>query len=107
MYWEWVLTPPELNVFKRKNSSSALSKLYLAVLLLSFTSGLAQDTVVITSDPTGVTIEVDGLISPLHLLPGRLEKTRSTHKVIGLPSPSSSRNRWFWSFPRKALFPGR
>ncbi len=60
MRWKWILTPPELNVFKRKNSSNAPSKLYLVVLLLSFTSGLAQDTVVITSDPTGVTIEVNG-----------------------------------------------
>ena len=60
MHWEWVLTPPALNVFKRKNSSSAPSKLYLVVLLLSFSSGLAQDRVVITSDPTGVTIEVNG-----------------------------------------------
>ena len=30
------------------------------MLLLSSSSGLAQDTVVITSDPTGVTIEVNG-----------------------------------------------
>ncbi|MCZ6879203.1 MAG: ankyrin repeat domain-containing protein, partial [Acidobacteria bacterium] len=56
-----VLTPPELNVFKRKNSSRAPSKLSLVVLLLSFSIGLAEkeETVVITSNPTGATIKAN------------------------------------------------